>query len=116
MAIKMVYDPQHEQGEPDITRPAVICDYCGREINRAEDGIYLFDARLEHAAYWRSEPVELYTVHKENPRGCWTSFVESMEWDELMVAKGELSWLAVHLTEVLGVDNAAKNESLKESP
>jgi hypothetical protein len=55
----MVYEPLHKQGQPDITRPAVICEWCGREIETAEHGMYLFDARLENEAYWRSEPVEL---------------------------------------------------------
>jgi hypothetical protein len=31
MAIKLVLEVRHHHGEPDITRPIVICDDCGEE-------------------------------------------------------------------------------------
>lgn len=107
----MVLEVRHDRGEPDITRPIVLCDQCGLEIERAEHGMYLFDGRLENAPYWRSEPVELFTVHKDYLRGCWGAFVASKGWDEGSVADGELSWLPSYLSNVLrGEAEGARHE------
>lgn len=50
MTIRLVLDQRHQRGEPDITRPAVICDWCGQEIERAEQGMYVWDGRLGSGA------------------------------------------------------------------
>lgn len=97
----MVLEVRHDRGEPDVTRPVVLCDHCGLEIERAEHGMYLFDGRIENAAYWRSEPVELYTVHKDYLSGCWRAFVFEKGWDEASVTDGELSWLPGYLGNAL---------------
>jgi hypothetical protein len=108
VAIRLVLEVNHPHGKPDITRPVVLCDddECGREIERGKDGMYLFDGRRENEAYWRSEPVEIYTVHKNwvdgEHMGCWSRFVERMGWDRVSVTDTELSNLPVYLANVLG--------------
>lgn len=104
MAIKLVLEINHPHGRPDVTRPIVVCDECGEEIVRGSDGMYLFDARRENAAYWRAEPVDIYTVHKNWPRGCWGRFVAGMGWEEWAVTDMELSALPAYLANVLSAD------------
>lgn len=100
--IRMLLEVRHQSGRPDITRPVVLCDQCGEEIRDASHGAYLFDGRAENPAYWRSEPVELYAVHKKHHGGCWGAFVAARGWDEDRVTDGELSDLPAYLAGVLG--------------
>jgi hypothetical protein len=101
VGIKLIYESLRKQGEPDITRPAIICDECGREIESAGEGLYMFDGRLEHEDYWLSRPVDIYFVHKNRYGGCWSRFIERMGWEESSVTDNELGDLPGYLSNVL---------------
>ena len=75
MSIKLVEEKRHHLGEPDITRPVFVCDYCGEEIEQHDHGYYMFKSRLDtHPDEpFYGVPFDFYLVHaqKESWRGCW---------------------------------------------
>jgi len=68
MAIKMVIKVRHPRGLPDIACPMIFCDVCDRRIEKAEHGLYMWDApegECEEEAFFKGRiPTEMYMVHK----------------------------------------------------
>lgn len=86
-----------ERGAPDVVRPVVFCDACGEEIERAVEGMYLFDSQSVLEA-----PVDLYFAHKDHVwGGCWTYLSTALEAQGAYVGDEELSNLPTYLKNVL---------------
>jgi hypothetical protein len=87
-------------GNPDLSCPKFFCKLCNRPIDQAENGLYVWDARLENEAYYAGEPVEVYTVHK---RECdaYVCFVKG--WPRSDPATMEIRTLSVYLAHDMGI-------------
>lgn len=65
MGLKYVLEIRHPQGEPDITRPRVDCDTCGREITEAKDALVQWDAPpLDDPRYQTGGEITYQMTHK----------------------------------------------------
>ena len=118
MAIKLVEEKWHHLGEPDITRPLFVCDYCGEEIERHDHGYYMFKSRLETHPdeEFYGVPFDFYLVHaqKEYWRGCWDGMVKREFGDvEYHVLDNSLGELMRFMSNVLGMEYTRDQVTIK---
>ncbi|GCE18961.1 hypothetical protein [Dictyobacter kobayashii] len=80
---------RHPQGEPDLFCPVFICDYCGRKIEKASQGMYHYrqDER------WQPKNESILIYHK---RPC-SDLAEAKE-----VEQGELHFPWIELRDLPG--------------
>lgn len=46
--IEIFLEQRHQQGEPDISYPVLICDFCGRRIEKVRYGMYYWNSQQAH--------------------------------------------------------------------
>lgn len=92
--IRMQLERRSHTGSPDLACPKFTCDYCGEPIDRAEGGLYAWDARLSNEAYYDGKPVDVYTLHKGDC-DAWFRFAKGWHRDE--PSTGELADLPAYL-------------------
>jgi hypothetical protein len=98
--MRMQLERRSHAGYPDLAGPKFFCDFCNRPIQRAGLGLYMWDERLENAAYFAGEPTAVYTVHKGKCDALMCS-VLGLRQDE--VATMELEVLPLYLARNMGM-------------
>ena len=85
MGIVMELEERHQQGEADIWCPVIYCDFCGKRIQRADEGVFLY-------AGVSGKPNRIYFLHARAPYHCHVKFEASHPNREGPLGPNHWSW------------------------